>query len=108
MSDYLAKENERYGEDDDGPDAPPSFIASSISSGDPIAEEYYKLLDAGCSLGRLIGECDELGQAKFINQELLPVWNKWKERTEFFTKMVLDFEDALANAKPRDKEEGEL
>ena len=110
MSDYLDKENRRYGEDgeEEGPKAPPTFIASSISSGDPIAEENYKLLDAGCSVARLIGEHDEEGQRQFIEAEIMPVWKKWRVRTEFFTKMIFDFEDVLANVKPRDKEEGEF
>ena len=72
MSDYLNKEKERWDDSDPDPgeDLIPPMLAA-MAPGDVVAEEYYKLVEGGCSIAALMPP-DQ--RAAFANLALLPVW----------------------------------
>jgi hypothetical protein len=112
VSDYLENEKSRWGEDGEDKSkpieeaedlAPARLLASAFASSDPIAEEYYKLLDAGCSLAKVLQEGH--GERKeFVKNELLPVWAKWKARVDKFTGLIEAFEERLDAEDDKTKE----
>jgi hypothetical protein len=101
MSDYLDSEKSRWSEDEADEPIPAKYLSSQFTPSDSISEEYYKLLDVGCSIANLLDPASD-ARAKFIKEDLMPVWGKWKARVGRFTSLIEEFEERLMDAGNED------
>ena len=103
MGDYLEEERMRY-EDDKGDEGVQRVTITSFNDGDPISEEYYKIIDAGCSL---VKEMNQRNSPVFrersfdILNKMSLLWLKWDDRLKEYTSSLEELE-ALAREAEED------